>query len=44
MENLDNRTYDKKEFKEIYYNSEIEVLTSVKKIDSIINNTIGQFM
>ena len=44
MEKLDNRTYDKKEFKEVYFNSEIEVLTSVKKIDSIINNTIGQFM
>ena len=44
MEKIDNRTYDKKEFKEVYFNAEIEVLTSVKKIDSIINNTIGQFM
>ena len=28
----------------MYFNSEIEVLTSVKKNDSIVNNTIGQFM
>jgi hypothetical protein len=32
MDKLDNRTYDKKEFREMYFNSEIEVLTSVKKL------------
>ena len=32
MEKLDNKTYDKIEFKEVYFNSEIEVLTIVKKL------------
>lgn len=44
FEMLENKTYDKKYFKEIYFNSEIEVLTSINKIDFIINNIIIKFM
>ena len=44
FEELENKTYNKKHFKEIYFNSNIEVLTSVNKIDFIINNIIVKFM
>jgi hypothetical protein len=44
LEMIDSRTYDKQFFREVYFNSEIQVLTSVKRIDSIINDVIVNFL
>lgn len=44
LDMLDSGTYDKNEYKTVYFNSEISVLTSVKRIDTIINEIIEKFM
>ena len=43
LERLDSGTYNKNQYKKIYFNSEINVLTSVKRINDIVNDIIDNF-
>ena len=44
LDMLDNKTYNKDEYKAVYFNSDINVLTSVKRIDTIVNDIVDAFM
>ena len=43
INNLQLGTYDKKDFKQVYFNSEITSLTSIKRNELIINDVLNKF-
>ena len=44
LDMLDNKTYNKDEYKAVYFNSDINVLTSVKRNDTIIHDIMQAFI
>ena len=44
MKNLQLGTYDKKDFKQVYFNSNITSLTSIKRNELIINDVLDNFL
>ena len=43
LDMLDSKAYNKDEYKEVYFNSGITVLTSIKRVEAIVNDIINAF-